>query len=298
MARSRLTREEALASIEKYKLDHPGQTHMRKTYAVLGDDTSYSRFVKIKGAVKKLKGYKNRPIPGLGNPAVEAGRSIFYRKGVKQPGEVTNLLVSGHNNIKIGNDVRRGKLFRGYKIFTLALEERATCPRSCHHWYSCYGNNMPYSPRIDHRDPVALMLNLEAEIETRLARRGTVGILIRLHVLGDFFSPEYVNFWGRMLHEHPNLAIFGYTAHAPNKNGNSWEDCGTAILHFKQIYGRRFAIRWSNGKAPGDRALPIVRADARPAGAFICPEQTDRVDGCGKCGLCWNTDKDVAFLEH
>ena len=32
--------------------------------------------------------------------------------------------------------------------------------------------------------------------------------------------------------------------------------------------------------------------------AFVCPEQTGKVDSCGACALCWVAVKPVAFLTH
>src|SRR5262245_38746167 len=43
------------------------------------------------------------------------------------------LLIDGANNRKIGGRVTKGAL-RGVPVFTLTLEERATCPRTCVHW--------------------------------------------------------------------------------------------------------------------------------------------------------------------
>lgn len=296
MPHKRMTREEALASLAEYQRKHPGSKHIRKGYAALGDDLTFSRFVRVKGEHKRAPAPRNVPLPTFGNPSIEAGRSLFYRKGVKRPDEMKNILVSGFDNVKIGRDVRKGKLFRGYWIYTLSLEERATCPRSCHHWRTCYGNGMPYAKRVDHT-ATDFLPRLTENIERLLAKPKNgqprrVGILIRLHALGDFYSVEYVDWWASILANHPNVAVFGYTAHDPES------EIGDAIDFYKTIFGRRFAIRWSNGKAPNDNALPIIREEARPLGAFVCPEQTNRVDGCGKCGLCWNTDKDVAFLEH
>lgn len=200
--------------------------------------------------------------------------------------------MSGHNNVKIGRDVRKGKLFRGYWIFTVTLEERATCPRSCFHWTTCYGNNMPWAKRLDHRDPAALQAALAAEIDREVHRKGRKGVLVRLHALGDFFSEEYVGFWYAMLATYPTLAVFGYTAHDP------FSDIGRCIDRTKRQFGRRFAIRWSNGFAPIDSALPIQHESDVPKGAFVCPEQTGKTTCCATCGLCWNTSKNVAFVEH
>ena len=50
---------------------------------------------------------------------------------------------------KVGQFVHKGE-FKGYRIFTLTLEERATCPKSCNQWDVCYGNNMPFAHRLEH----------------------------------------------------------------------------------------------------------------------------------------------------
>lgn len=288
--RTRMTREEAEASLAKYQRDHPGQTHIRKAYAALGDDTTLSRFVKTGRKAEGRPKVRNRPLPGFAHPKIEAGRSLFSDRGVKRVDQVTNLLVSGHANVKIGRDVRKGKLFRGYWIFTLTLEERRTCPLSCRHWLTCYGNNMPYAKRIEHGP--ALLRGLEREVAKLLKQRGRVGILIRLHALGDFYSPEYVAFWDAMLRMHPRLAVYGYTARRPD------DPIGAAIATVKARHGRRFAIRWSDGGFGSDCTVSVMTADQAPATSFVCPEQTGKTAACATCGLCWNTDKDVAFTEH
>ena len=57
------------------------------------------------------------------------------------PGIGEYLLKDGAHNSKIGGDVAVGAI-AGASIYTLSWEERATCPRGCEHWRSCYGNNM------------------------------------------------------------------------------------------------------------------------------------------------------------
>lgn len=286
-----LTREQALASAAAYERKH-GRKGTRKAYAALGDDTTFSRFVKVphEGPTRRHpKGIQHK-LPGFGG-SIEAGRSVFHRKGVKPVMTLPNLLVSGFSNVKIGRDVRLGENFVGYHIYTLSLEERATCPSTCHHWRTCYGNNMPFATRVDHRDPKVLQVRLEGEISTLLAKPWA-GILVRLHALGDFHSKGYVAFWVRMLELHPRLAIYGYTARKPSSV------IGQQIAMAKWRYGRRFAVRWSDGGLEADCTVSLRPGDPKPADAFVCPEQTGRVAGCGKCGLCWNKTRNVAFLEH
>lgn len=267
---------------------------VRKAYASKGDDSTLTRFVKIPGA-EKIASKRAQPwLHGTRFEASVKGETIF-KKSVIPPGDYP--LVSGHNNVKIGRDVRKGKLFRGYWIFTLTLEERKTCPRTCFHWDTCYGNNMPFAKRIDHIDAEKLQDSLEWQIGQELDHRvskknGQTGILIRLHALGDFFSVDYVRFWERMLEKHDRLACFGYTA---------WKldtEIGCEIARVKHRFGRRFAIRYSDGWGPVDCTVPIHKESDCPPNAFVCPEQTEKTRCCATCGLCWNTDKNVAFLEH
>ncbi len=270
--------------------------HVRLASTKLGDDATFSRYVKT--GIGRTHGVKrNLRLPGLELPAVVEGRT-FFRKSVKRPDEMTNLLVSGHSNVKIGRDVRQGKL-RGYWIYTLSLEERKTCPRSCHHWQGCYGNGMPYAKRVDHTAPDFLP-RLEAEIEALCSPstdgRGPKvlrkGVLIRLHALGDFYSEAYVDFWRVMLDRHPNLAIFGYTAWAPT------HQIGRDVGNLNWAFAGRSMIRFSNGGLEHSSTVPIVNAEDCPPGAFVCPEQTGQFDACGKCGACWSTLKNVAFMAH
>lgn len=262
---------------------HEGFT--RKAFASKGDDTTLSRWVKIKGAKRENGKPKQGVLRGIGHPVVEAGRSIFYRKGTKAPSE--NPLVSGHNNVKIGRDVRKGHL-RGYWIYTLSLEERATCPRSCAHWYDCYGNNMPFAKRLEHGP--ALEAAIEAQLDRLLSVRGRRGVLVRLHALGDFYSVDYVAFWRRMLAKHHRLAIFGYTARQ--------DAIAQSVAQMNEDFGPRCMVRWSDGKRPLMATVSVQREEDAPANTFVCPEQTGRTQCCATCGACWGTTKNVAFLGH
>ena len=280
-------------AVEKRK-GNPNK-NVRKAFASKGDDATFSRWVKVKrpaAPVQQQLLASPRVVDPrlLRRPAIVAGRPIFHAKGVKSPAEAGNVLVSGHSNVKIGRDVRKGWA-RGYWIYTLTLEERATCPRTCHHWATCYGNNMPYAKRVDHTDRGALEAAIRRDVERLLSVKGRVGILVRLHALGDFYSAPYVRFWSALLREFPQLAVYGYTAWAPTT------DIGRAVAAAKREHGRRFAVRWSNGRDEADCAIP-VRAVDEAVNAIVCPEQTGRTTACATCGLCWGTRRNIAFLEH
>ena len=218
------------------------------------------------------------------HPAVVEGRSLFAKRQAR-PALLDRLLKGGENNRKIGGDVMKGHL-RGAKVFTLSLEERATCPRTCALWRSCYGNVMNWPARIQpDQDLIPL---LEAELRKLHARHQRM--LIRLHVLGDFFSVDYVLFWHRMLRLLPGLHVYGYTA----RNG-----CPIAHAIREMNEHPRCWIRFSDGDEGQFRAVTVDSIDqAEAAGAIVCPVQTDRVSCCGACALCWATPKTIAFLRH
>lgn len=256
-------------------------SNMRKAVAGI-DDATLTRWVKEPGRHKS--GRASAPMP-----ATATGTRFPTR--VRAPNDMNGLLVSGHSNVKIGRDVRKGKL-KGYWIYTLSLEERATCPSKCAHWRDCFGNNMPFAKRIDHTAPEFLP-RLEQEIEQLLAVRGRKGVLIRLHALGDFYSTAYVNFWWRMLIKHENLAVFGYTARC-----TFTDPIGVDVAAMNGKFGFRCMIRESDGGWPGMSTVSIETPEQRPADAFLCPEQTGQTQCCATCSACWSTYKNVAFIAH
>ena len=92
--------------------------------------------------------------------------------------------------------------------------------------------------------------------------------------------------------EHPKLVLFGYTAWAPDS------EIGSAVMELVDLFPGRAMIRFSNGGLRDRCTVPIVNAEDCPPGAFVCPEQTGQFDACGKCGACWSTLKNVAFIAH
>lgn len=247
----------------------------------LGDD-NLTRFIKLPGRHDR----KHRA-PSL--MAADA-TTTRYPSTIVAPEDTGDLLMAGKSNIKIGGEVRKGK-FRDYVIATMSFAERASCPTTCKHWRDCYGNNMPFAKRLDHTSP-HLLPKLEAEIVRKLKVRGRKGLMVRLHALGDFFSVDYVQFWERMLVEHPTLACWGYTARMP------LTPIGDEIARVVLALGDRFAIRWSDGGLETHSTVSIATADECPPNAFVCPEQTEKTRACATCAACWGTIRNVAFIGH
>lgn len=199
--------------------------------------------------------------------------------------EPDRLLKSGVHSRKIGSHVTKGR-WKGMPVYTLTLEERATCPATCEHWGDCYGNKMNWSRRIAHGPELENRLRTEV---AALALEHPKGFVVRLHVLGDFYSVEYVDLWLELLHAHPALRVYGYTAWPTNTA------IGTRVAKIAALRWGRFAVRTSNG--PGD--MRVTRTVEREAtGIVTCPAQTGRTDCCGTCALCWHTQRPIAFLRH
>ncbi len=196
-------------------------------------------------------------------------------------------LKSGYNNAKIGKVVTKGK-WAGMPIYTLTLEERKTCG-PCGHKLDCYGNKMLFAARQVHGPSLeaALAENLEG-----LSVDHPKGFVVRLHVLGDFYSVEYVAFWRKMLDTFPAIRVYGYTA---RRRGTP---IGDALDMLFATHVDRFAMRWSDAPWPRDATVSVDSAQDAPNGSIVCPAQTEKTACCATCGLCWDTRKNIAFISH
>jgi hypothetical protein len=227
----------------------------------------------------------NKPVTKT-QAAILSSRSVYWMnvKSVSDGMAKTERAIKASTNAKLGKVVKVGRL-KGARIFTLTLEERATCDNSCAHWSTCFGNNMPFATRYKMDD--ALITQIEGDLKFYNAKGKS--FLVRLHILGDFPSVEYVAFWARMLNKFEFLNVYGYTARL------SGTPIGDAILSLRLSFD-------------DERALPMVTAKK----AIVCPTQIAKrgayelaakgidtlTSNCGTCGLCWTTPKNIVFLTH
>ena len=227
------------------------------------------------------------------HPALAAGRTI-HRAYVTNARDAARTIQSAKHNIKVGGGlpaITRGS-WRGMPIFTLTLEERASCPRTCLQWSNCYGNNMRFATRLDHKSR-SFLPKLQRDLET-LQRQHPGGFVVRLHVLGDFYSVAYVQRWAQWLAQFPALRIFGYTARLPDSA------IGLTVRQLNLTSQGRSWIRFSGADPDavnGMSAHTIADASQLQRG-FICPEQTGKTRACATCGLCWQLSRPVNFLEQ
>jgi len=216
----------------------------------------------------------------------------MYLKARRTVAESKTVLKQSKNN-KIADKgrlpvVKKGK-FKGYVIHTLTLEERATCPRDCFHWDDCYGNNMAFAHRIEHGQ--ALEDKLSEELDELCATYK--GVIVRLHVLGDFYSVAYVKHWATLLGKHDNLAVWGYTGHKHTS------PIGNELQFTNALFRHRFNVRFSDGLDVKFSAISADKKQPVKGEAFICPEQTGATPNCANCALCWEQpEQQVLFITH
>lgn len=259
------------------------------------DQKKARRAVAARAKVRDRRRFKLTPVP-LGEGGVVASSDAtgtIFPSRVFEVGD-ESVLKDGAHNSKIGGDVLVGRL-KGARIFTLTLEERATCPRSCEVWTSCYGNSMPHSRRWKHGP--AFEKKLTEEVASLCEQHEKV--LIRLHILGDFYSMQYVWVWNMLLAEHPNLYVFGFTAHEFKS------DIGESLSYLRARHEGRFFIRESGYCGPwGSFVIDFPTEMPRLGTAVVCPEQRTAMNGegkadhCGNCGLCWAGDTPIVFVKH
>lgn len=213
--------------------------------------------------------------------AVLEHRTLFPSR-VTHPDEARGgrLLKSGMHSRKLGSRVVKGR-WKGMPIFSLTLEERATCPSTCENWKSCYGNKMRWSERYEPGD--ALERKLGQELRT-LSEKYPQGFVVRLHVLGDFYSVSYVAAWASWMQMFPELHVFGYTAREFS------DDIGAALGSIRCHFPDRWFVRWSNR----DKDTWLSTG---PSG-IVCPAMTGASECCGTCGLCWTVRKPIHFPLH
>jgi len=192
---------------------------------------------------------------------------------------------------KGGKVVRKGR-YRDMPLYGLTLEERATCWEGCQNLQSCYGDNMPFAKR--YAPGPALQAAIRADVAT-LGVRHPHGFVVRLHVLGDFYSVEYVRFWSDQLNATVALRLFGYT-HWPHDH-----PIGKEVAQLVHSYPERAAFRRSDKTSRSDPlpgAMTIPKGAPAVSGTVICPEQTGKTASCTTCGLCMDNRTAVSFIDH
>ncbi len=227
------------------------------------------------------------------HPAIIEGRPLFPSRVVKVA-DAPRLLVSGHNNRKIGKKILKGE-WAGMPVYTLTLAERTTCPRQCFMFERCYGDAMNWARRHEHGPE--LERRLAEEVAAKAAEHPK-GFAVRLHVLGDFYSAAYVRHWRDLIHKHKELHVWGYTARSREHD----PEIRLLIEGLNHFYRDRCFIRFSSKTVePGGATVFSSIETASSATVVVCPAELHQSECCGTCALCWSKnarEKTIAFIEH
>lgn len=245
----------------------------------------------------KFKPHANELSASLpdGHPALVEDRPLFPGQ-VFLATQVPRVLVGGESSRKIGRRVTKGA-WAGFPVFTLTLPERATCP-PCGLKSACYGNGMHYARRVAPGPELVEVLGRELQ---QHAAEHPGGFAVRLHVLGDFYSRDYLAAWARWMRDIPALHAWGYTAHAASS------ELGSLIEEMNEYWPGRWVVRFSVNPAPSAIGVREATTIWEPAGAAVvaegtvCPQAIDKTACCATCGLCWApemAEKRIVFVGH
>jgi len=218
--------------------------------------------------------------------------SLSVFKSASTNKKLSGIKDTGKSAGKAGkyNRITRGK-YKGYRMYALTLVERETCSTACEHWHDCYGNNLYLAKRY------RLDLDrLKSDLD-KLAQKEKGKFILRLHILGDFSTVEYIQFYLDSLVRYPDMVIFGYS--------RSWDNPELRPLLDQLQNHNRVHLRYSGMKSETMTALSMdsdytkkLVADKK---AFVCPVQAgSKIDACMDCGLCFNprVSTPVAFITH
>ena len=250
-----------------------------------------TRRTKSRWASRPLHG-QSASIPPHDHPAIMSGQTIYPTTVRSARSSDRWALKTAEHSRKIGGEILKGK-WAGFPAYALTLEERATCPKSCHHWRSCMGNKMQWADRVQ----------AGPDLEWRLEREVALldidhpnGFAVRLHNLGDFYSVQYVERWHRLLERDSSLHVWGYTARVDRT-----DPIASALVALVRCEWDRFAVRFSNApivtfELPS--TISVEHPYQVPTDAVLCPEQVGKTESCSTCALCWQSKRRIAFLQH
>lgn len=235
---------------------------------------------------------RNGVVLDVFHPALTEYRTLFpSTRAHAKPDE--RVLKPGGYQRKLGAVVSKGE-WAGMPIYALTLEERKTCPSTCHHWTSCYGNNMPWAKRYQDGPLFEMVL---FENLRWLQSQHPKGFVVRLHILGDFYSAGYAMVWHNAMRVFPALRVFGYTAR------NAASMIGAAVDAIGVEYPTRWRVRRSvpTPVAYEGESIPATHETMRDKRVIVCPAQVDKTSACSTCALCWSPSawsKAIAFINH
>ena len=152
---------------------------------------------------------------------------------------------------------------------------------------------MPFAHRMSAKDEELLMKRIYNDLLNNTNKL----LLIRLHILGDFFSVKYVKFWRKMLNTFNNIALYGYTANNIKSSIPLSQAIAKEIIKLNN--NQHCHIRFSNDLNVSFSANSYDIVKPVKGVSIVCPVQENKTANCGTCGLCWNQkEQQIIFKTH
>lgn len=141
--------------------------------------------------------------------------------------------------------------------------------------------------------------------------------IVRIHVSGDFTSPEYIQGWFTLVQRHPHVRFFGYTRSwrvpellphlrilrlLPNiqlfaSMDPSTEELPPAGWRRAWIAEDPREYEWGQDMKAREECRTLKVFDG--AFTYLCPEETGHKPNCESCRYCIDGKRgDVTFLRH
>lgn len=184
------------------------------------------------------------------------------------------------------------------RVWTFSLPSFVTCPGA-----STWCRKHCYARRIERLRPncrqaylrnLALSLDPDRLVVKVLDALPPDASAVRIHVGGDFHSPEYTDAWRRICEARPNTRFWSYT--------RSWN-----VAYLRPGLERLRDLENVELFASVDAGMPLppegwriafIDGDVRAAG-LDCPHQQGRLASCLECGYCFRKGKgNVVFKVH
>jgi len=171
-----------------------------------------------------------------------------------------------------------------------------TCKCQCEHCYGCSGRYvMPSVIKSNTWRTVAARVYQEWLEKTIVAqinwgKNGHPLKCVRVHITGDFFSPEYIALWRRIISACPDTEFWTYTKNPDAENAFDDIDNMNVVKSIIPGYGFNF------GRA-GYVINLYKELTAAGIPTHICRCGIDKNQHCDSCGACRKLGR-VLFLEH
>ena len=188
--------------------------------------------------------------------------------------------------------ISKGNLKLG-KLPSFSLPVLTTCPGKtpfCDQF--CYGlKGMFILPKIKDKNERRLDASLKNDFVPTIIKeiRGTKAPAFRLHVIGDFYSSEYIQKWIDIALELQEVILFGST--------RSWrcDFLAEKLKEFRDLENvyMKASIDATDHLDPFSCGWRVWSIEGK---GVPCPHDDKVVEDCASCGRCWlHKDTDTSF---